>query len=284
LYNTKTNKITGFTPTIQEDVDVVFALSVDPHASRYPYLTPYNGLANNPILFVDPDGRDIIIFYGNNQSYTYGSNEPIPDDEFVKQAVNTINDLINNKPDPFNTIQTISEDKKFRWYIAEGDISRGNEVATIQNPAYSAAFTTWDPKGGVITEKGGKQSPQTQLKHEGGHAYIAYRLSLIYRRAVAMLAGKTEMEQQQISNDALKEINNINSTNNYPIANWDNLEEKYINDKIVTPSLVGTNEGNRNSHDGTFYKTTGPTSIESEDNKPFYEERTGIPFVNNGDN
>ncbi|QQR97184.1 MAG: hypothetical protein IPK18_09870 [Sphingobacteriales bacterium] len=34
-------------------------LSTDPLQTKYPNLTPYNFVANNPILFVDPDGRVI---------------------------------------------------------------------------------------------------------------------------------------------------------------------------------------------------------------------------------
>jgi len=33
--------------------------SVDPHASSYPSLSPYSFVANNPLIYVDPDGRDI---------------------------------------------------------------------------------------------------------------------------------------------------------------------------------------------------------------------------------
>jgi hypothetical protein len=36
-------------------------LSIDPLAAKYPYLSPYVGMADNPILFSDGDGRDIII-------------------------------------------------------------------------------------------------------------------------------------------------------------------------------------------------------------------------------
>ena len=39
--------------------------SIDALASKYPGMSPYNFVANNPIIFVDPDGKDIIIVTSN---------------------------------------------------------------------------------------------------------------------------------------------------------------------------------------------------------------------------
>ncbi len=46
----------------QFDVSLI-ALSVDPHADRYWWVTPYAYCNNNPIKIVDPDGRDIWTIY-----------------------------------------------------------------------------------------------------------------------------------------------------------------------------------------------------------------------------
>lgn len=34
---------------------------MDPLASKYPSLSTYNYVANNPLIYVDPDGRDIVL-------------------------------------------------------------------------------------------------------------------------------------------------------------------------------------------------------------------------------
>jgi len=37
-------------------------LSLDPLQEKYPYLSPYHALANSPISFVDPDGKENVIY------------------------------------------------------------------------------------------------------------------------------------------------------------------------------------------------------------------------------
>ena len=59
-------------------------LSVDPMSDKYPSLTPYNYCANNPVILVDPDGREIEgDYYDENGEWM--ANDGI-DDNRVYQA------------------------------------------------------------------------------------------------------------------------------------------------------------------------------------------------------
>ncbi|MDR2980223.1 MAG: hypothetical protein LBV02_07280 [Bacteroidales bacterium] len=61
LFDCVNHTIVGFLSA--EDIEVradILPLSVDPHADRYWWVTPYAYCNNNPIKIVDPDGRDII--------------------------------------------------------------------------------------------------------------------------------------------------------------------------------------------------------------------------------
>ncbi len=43
------------------DSDLSIWLSVDPMSDKYPSMSPYNYCANNPVMLVDPNGRDFVI-------------------------------------------------------------------------------------------------------------------------------------------------------------------------------------------------------------------------------
>ena len=75
LLNTKTKKIIKLLPVETDNeykVDpVVFALSVDPLSDKYPNISPYAYCAWNPVMLVDPDGREMdgfVALWNNNTS------------------------------------------------------------------------------------------------------------------------------------------------------------------------------------------------------------------------
>ncbi len=47
-------------------------LQIDPHASKYPSISPYSYAANNPLTIIDPDGRDIILIHNKEGASDYG--------------------------------------------------------------------------------------------------------------------------------------------------------------------------------------------------------------------
>lgn len=66
LLNTKNNEVIRFleeeSPGIsyKEEYSSRF-LTIDPLAEKYPWISPYAYCLNNPIKYIDPDGRDVVI-------------------------------------------------------------------------------------------------------------------------------------------------------------------------------------------------------------------------------
>ncbi len=70
LFDTEENKVVAFIDTdadaepFEPEVRSRF-LSVDPLAAKYPSISPYAYVANNPLRYIDPDGRQIVDRNGN---------------------------------------------------------------------------------------------------------------------------------------------------------------------------------------------------------------------------
>lgn len=76
--------------------EVLIWLSTDPKSDKYPSHSPYNYCANNPVKFIDPNGKDIWIAYqenGKSQKFNYSQNRQgnIPNNPYVQQTVNAMN-------------------------------------------------------------------------------------------------------------------------------------------------------------------------------------------------
>jgi RHS repeat-associated protein len=120
--------------------------SVDPLAGRYPSWSPYNFTLNNPLTFIDPDGRKVVFAKGASE-------------EFKKQFAAAVQYLNENK---------------LSGMLAE--LEKSDIVYTIQEGNNRGSFDpntntiTWDPTMGVLTNEGVVLSPTTVLNHEIDHA------------------------------------------------------------------------------------------------------------------
>ncbi len=58
LFDTKTNQVIGYAEEVSEVAAAIPAMSIDPLCEKYYWISPYAYCMNNPVRYVDPDGRD----------------------------------------------------------------------------------------------------------------------------------------------------------------------------------------------------------------------------------
>jgi RHS repeat-associated protein len=121
-------------------------LSVDPMSDKYPSMSPYNYCANNPVILVDPDGREINLYgikYEQGQNYK-------GDNKLVAAAWNMVNDINNTRLGNIIISALCSSSKTYDIRL---DSKSGGE---------------YNPKNHKIS----MQNSFTQLIHELFHAYL----------------------------------------------------------------------------------------------------------------
>ena len=181
------------------DPRVSLWLNVDPLAEKYPHVSPYTYTLNNPIKFIDPDGRDIVLPKGTSVKNTYiilGNLQKLTDDKLVysTQKDGTIRIKIaslgkGNKTAGTRLIRRLnSSDKVTTIEIGnKGNSARANsktasgktdwtkamngtgDDATVSfNPSSDPLIKTVEPKTGNISGK--KRPNQIGLAHELIHA------------------------------------------------------------------------------------------------------------------
>jgi RHS repeat-associated protein len=234
-------------------------LSLDPLAQKYPELSPYNFVAGNPILYIDPDGKIIEISYKENVDgkevaktfiYEYGK-EYIGDNEFVSSVVESLNYIVDNGAD----VNTKTNEKPIMKVLETKDV-----ITIVETKEYGSGKTgfksgdktvTWNTNEativGEIDNKGnplsldGTQSPAIGLFHEIGHAY-----------------------------NYLKNPSEYKDRRDKKVKLYDNAEEKEVIDNMETPAILilqqkGKTEKIRKNHGGQAYKVDGSTDAPQKD-------------------
>jgi RHS repeat-associated protein len=77
--------------------------SVDPMAETYPNVNPYVYCLENPIIYNDPDGRKIVVFYmdhGKEKSFTYSYSKnrnikSIDNNKFLRNTIKMLDKLVS---------------------------------------------------------------------------------------------------------------------------------------------------------------------------------------------
>jgi RHS repeat-associated protein len=144
------------------DSDLSSWLSVDPMSDKYPSLSPYAYCAGNPVILVDVDGRDILIWYkadnGQMKSYRYTGGNVSHPNSYVQKVSEAWNyNVINGGGDPsFNA----ATDNRITIHVVETD----GDSFHLDGKVY------WNPNLGLLTDNGNILSPATILDHEIDHS------------------------------------------------------------------------------------------------------------------
>ena len=208
-------------------------MSVDPKQDKYPNVSSYCYVMDNPIKLIDPDGKDVLIWYmdkhGRDQLFRFSGfhgkkSIKIPNNQYVKDFIQAY--LYNAKHGGGKkTIQAVSN-HKYEIYVSD---SQNGETYYSSDNGQTTVY--WESRQGLKTTEGGKQSAATALEHEMDHAVDDANNH------------KQHVERRQMGD-----------------SNYDNKEER----RVITGSEAQTAKGNkeaiRRNHRGTSYRTASPTS------------------------
>ena len=205
------------------NTDLSIWLSVDPMSDKYPHLTSYNYCANNPVLFIDPNGKEIWIAGkdGTNPIKYERGMKYDGDDKFISNtitALNYANDdrsnyIINNNIEWEGKV-TIQYDVQTQAEIGIGSyVSEGG----IKNVLQDEQKIKYGGKGLEELSSGKSFAPFVSLLHELGHI----------SNAIDDINGFVNRRQEKDDNYTNKEEQfNIENNENVIAKKYNMLERK----------------------------------------------------------
>lgn len=213
------------------DADVARFLSLDAHATNYPSLSDYSYVAGNPVVFIDPDGKDIIIFSSDGTKLASYSSSGVTyfndgiSSNFVKQF-EIARDYLNphstlladvEKSDAVLEVRQSSNVEGLGSFTPNGEAhyyTNSSKTATERIPNAVIGVIKWDTEFALIDNQGNIHSPALILDHEMSHAvhYLLDPLGMAKDKKNTKGMGKMDNKEEQNavnhSNQTSKSLNN----------------------------------------------------------------------------
>ncbi|MBN2520152.1 MAG: hypothetical protein JXB17_06590 [Bacteroidales bacterium] len=149
-------------------------LTIDPLAEKYVQLNPYGYCANNPILFIDPNGEEIWIYYGednanrvryeNGNLYDVDGNQVTVNDignDYVSSVVGSLGELGGTKTGEWLVGELQNTDLKYNISYGEENTANPNfnDIKTEDGVTSSGGNITYNGDGFI------------SLGHEMAHGF-----------------------------------------------------------------------------------------------------------------
>ena len=159
--------------------------SADPLSETYYPITPYAYCVNNPIRYIDPDGRKIVVndivdnelikyewrqydenwgFYDKNHNLYNGDNE------YISNLSTALSQLMNGGETGYALVSNVAGADE----IIKIGLGRGGKNAYYSKKSESGGDISWNPRSTstIPTENGSKSNiPFISLGHELAHAW-----------------------------------------------------------------------------------------------------------------
>jgi hypothetical protein len=229
----------------------------DPLESKYPSISPFVFAAGSPLIIVDKNGQKIQIYYKNEKGeemyYVYGSKLEIPNNAFVKNAIETLDyikiagkgekpetsinlhEMVESKVLEIRELKTGAFETHFEGVIldADGNVLQDGAKADLEKK-YTSNFGTiyFNPTDSISNkEKTEFLSPAAAFSHELGHATGAFFSTNDYLARISTKNSEFKDDEEKFAIEYF-ELPIAKYRGEYVRTNYSNGSEFYTNSPL----------------------------------------------------
>ncbi len=196
-FNSKTKKVVGYVNEEKENTEVASAtsaMSVDPLCEKYYWISPYAYCLNNPVKYIDPDGREVWIAhrfddgkttsvqYKNGTLYNSDGSKYKGSNPYILTTSKHLNQLKTASNETNTIISSLDADDN-KHTITNLDLANPSEKGNFNRKVSilsDGLIEGITESGGTVTKydsdatsnvRGQKRDPKVGLIHELKHAY-----------------------------------------------------------------------------------------------------------------